>query len=123
MDMKRILLLVIFLLGITISCTDRDDDVDRVNIRIKNNTDLFFNEVRVVQKDTVYENVGAGEFSDYFEYEQAFRITALSVTTDSTSLNFVPDETPTDSLPIGFYTYELGLDDEDALTFTFRIDY
>ena len=121
--MKRLILLAVFLLGISTSCTDRDDEVDRVNIRIKNDTDLFFNEVRVVQKDTAYENIGSGEFSEYVEYEQAFRVMALSVTTDSTSLNFVPDEIPSDSLPIGFYTYELGLDDEDALTVTFRIDY
>ncbi len=121
--MKRLILLALFLFGIAISCTDRDDDVDMVNIRIKNNTDLFFNEVRVVQKDTIYENIGAGEFSEYYEFEQALQTMALTISTDSTSYNYVPSGVPTDSLPIGFYTYELGLDEEDGVTFTFRIDY
>ena len=121
--MKRLILLALFLLGIAISCTDRDDDVDMVNIRIKNNTDLFFNEVTVVQKDTIYENIGAGEFSEYYEFEQALQAMALTITTDSTSYNYVPSGVPSDSLPIGFYTYELSLDEEDAITFTFKIDY
>lgn len=121
--MKRLLLLSIILLGISISCTDRDDNVDIVNIRIKNNTDFFFNEVLLVQKDTIYENVGEGEFSEYYEFVQAFQTAALTITTDSTTYNYVPEETPIDSLPIGFYTYELGLDEEDEITFTFKIDY
>lgn len=120
--MKRLILLSIFLLGIAISCTDRDDDVATVNIRIENNTDFLFSEVRLSQQDTLYENIGTGDFSEYYEYEQAFQTTALTVVADSTTYNYVPEEIPTDSLPIGFYTYELGLDEEEMLTFTFRID-
>ncbi|MGB3150769.1 MAG: hypothetical protein WBB27_08895 [Maribacter sp.] len=121
--MKKLILSAIILLGIAISCTDRDDDVATINIRIKNNTDFFFNEVRLTQRDTTYENVGVGEFSEYFEYEQAFQTAALTIVADSTTFNYVPAEIPTDSLPIGFYTYELGLDEEEMVTFTFRIDY
>lgn len=120
--MKRVLFLSILFLGLLISCTDRDDNVATVNIRIQNSTAQFFNEVRVAQRDTVYENIAAGDFSEYMEYEIAYQTAALTILTDSTSINYFPAEVPSDSLPIGFYTYEITLDEENQLGLTFRID-
>ena len=120
--MKRVLLLSIFCIGLFFSCTDRDDNVSMVNIRIQNSTSLFFSEVRVAKNDTVYENIEAGKFSEYIEFEKAYPTAALTILTDSTSLNYFPSEVFTDSLPIGFYTYEITLDEENQVGLNFRID-
>lgn len=120
--MKRGLLLCILGLGILFSCTDRDDNVDMVNIRIQNSTKQFFSEVRIAQRDTVYENIAAGDFSEYLQYDTAFQTASLTILTDSTSLNYFPAEVPSDTLPIGFYTYEISLDEENRVALTFRID-
>ena len=120
--MKRILLLSIFCIVILFSCTDSDDNVSMVNIRIQNSTSLFFSEVRVAKNDTVYENIEAGKFSEYIEFQKAYPTAALTILTDSTSLNYFPAEVFTDSLPIGFYTYEITIDEENQVGLNFRID-
>ena len=120
--MKRVLLLSVLCLGILLSCTDRDDNVDMVNIRIKNNTEQFFTEVRIAQHDTVYENITAGDYSKYLEYETAFSASSLTILTDSMSLNYFPGEVSSDTLPIGFYTYELSLDADNKIELKFSID-
>lgn len=121
--MKRFLAILVLFVAVVSSCTDRDDEVDLVNIRIKNDTDFSFTEVRIIEKDTVYENIPAGEFSDYYEFESAAEEMQLSIVTDSTTYNYSPSQAVIDSLPIGFYTYELAIDDENQIDFNFRIDY
>lgn len=121
--MKRFLLVVVIFLGIIFSCTDRDDDVNTVNIRIKNNTDLTFTEVRLIEKDTIYENIPSGELSEYYEFISASEEMGLTILTDSTTYNYIPSALAIDSLPIGFYTYELGIDEENQILLNFRIDY
>jgi hypothetical protein len=120
--MKRYFFLIILVVGVLIACTDRDDDVTMVNIRIQNNTETFFSEVRVVGKDTVYKAIAAGEYSKYLEYVAAFQEMALIVVSDSTTLNYSPESVFIDSLPIGFYTYELTLDEANELELNFKID-
>lgn len=120
--MKRVLLLSFFCIGIFLSCTDRDDNVSMVNIRVQNSTSLFFTEVRIAKNDTVYQNIEAGKFSEYIEYEKAYTTTTLTILTDSTSYNYFPVVVSTDSLPIGFYTYEITLDEENQVGMNFRID-
>lgn len=121
-QMKRIFLLSVFMIGLLFSCTDRDDAVNMVNIRIQNSTKQFFSEVRVAQRDTVYVNIAANDFSEYMEYETAYQSAAINILTDSINLNYFPSEIPTDSLPIGFYTYEITVDDENNVGLIFRID-
>lgn len=120
--MKRLFILSIFSIILLFSCTDRDDNVNMVNIRVQNSTELFFNEVQIAQRDTVYENIAANEFSPYLEYETAYQTSALTILTDSTSYNYFPSEVPVDTLPIGFYTYEISLSEENQIELTFRID-
>ncbi|UWX54095.1 hypothetical protein NYZ99_13780 [Maribacter litopenaei] len=121
--MKKVILVFAIFSTVLLSCTDRDDDVNMVNIRIKNDTEFNFNEVRVVEKDTVYENIASGGFSEYYEFESAPEEMGLTIISDSTTYNYTPRVLAIDSLPIGFYTYELGLDDENQIQFNFRIDY
>ncbi|MGC1514426.1 MAG: hypothetical protein WA810_02520 [Maribacter sp.] len=120
--MKKIFLSVFVLIIIFLSCTDRDDEVNAVNIRIQNSTNLFFTEVKVAERDTVFENIAAGDFSAYLEFETAFQSAAITILTDSTNLQYFPTEISSDSLPIGFYTYELSLDAEQNVALTFKID-
>lgn len=120
--MKRYFLLTIIAVGILAACTDRDDDVTTVNIRIQNNTSSVFSEVRIVGKDTVYEAIPAGDYSEYLEYEEAFREMALTVVADSIDFNYTPASEFTAPLPIGFYTYELSFGDTDQLELNFKVD-
>ncbi|MFT5736736.1 MAG: hypothetical protein ACJAU2_001133 [Maribacter sp.] len=120
--MKRYFFLICLAVGVLVACTDRDDGVTMVNIRIQNSTETFFSEVRVVGKDTVYRTIAAGEYSKYLEYAAAFQEMALTVVADSTTLNYSPESVFTDSLPIGFYTYELTLDEANELDLNFKID-
>ena len=120
--MKRTFWIVFLALGILVSCTDRDDNVNLVNIRIQNSTEQFFTEVRINQQDTIYENIAAGDFSGYLEFEEAYQAAAITVVTDSMSINYFPSEIPVDSLPIGFYTYELFFNETNELQLNFKID-
>jgi len=120
--MRKFVLLVLVVVGLAYACTDRDDDLNAVNIRIKNNTETLFNEVLVVENDTVFENIPAGEFSEYIAVQRAFEATALTVITDSITYSYMPAEVSVDSLPIGFYTYELSFDEAQEIDVTFRID-
>lgn len=104
------------------SCTDKDDAVDMVNIRIKNRTEQFFVEVQIAQGDGVYQNIAAGDYSAYLAFDTAFETTPLTILTDSIRLNYVPSKVLLDSLPIGFYTYEISVDTENQVGLTFRID-
>jgi hypothetical protein len=120
--MKRYFVLIIVAIITTVACTDRDDDVTTVNIRIQNSTNILFQEVRVAGADTIYEDVAAGDFSNYLEYGEAFEEMSLTVMADSASFSYTPETTFTDSLPIGFYTYELSLDEANQLDLKFKID-
>jgi hypothetical protein len=121
--MRKFIFLLLMAVGLAYACTDRDDDVNAVNIRIKNNTETLFNEVLVVENDTIYENIPAGEFSEFIEFQRAFADTELTVTTDSITYRYVPSEVLVDSLPIGFYTYELSFDEEQQIDLAFKIAY
>jgi hypothetical protein len=122
LNMRKYFFLIVFAIVIFAACTDRDDDVTMVNIRIQNSTAAFLSEVRVVGKDTAYMAIAAGEYSEYLEYATAFQKMALTVVADSASLNYSPESVFTDSLPIGFYTYELSLDESNQLDLNFKID-
>ncbi len=120
--MRKYFILIVVAAGVLAACTDRDDDVATVNIRIQNSSRSFFQEVRISGKDTVYENIAVGEYSEYLEYVTAFQEMSLTVVADSTDLNYSPASVFTDSLPVGFYTYELLLDETNQLELNFKID-
>lgn len=122
MRMNRIILFSTLCFAFFLSCTDRDDAVDMVNIRIKNSTEQFFTEVQIAQRDTVYQNIAAGDYSAYLAFDTAFKTPPLTILTDSMRLNYLPSEVLSDSLPIGFYTYDISVDTENRVGLIFRID-
>lgn len=112
------------LLSISFSgCTDRDDDLNAVHIRVRNQSALNFDEVQVGDAEEVHLNVAPDSFSEYFDYETAYRTALIEVTSGAESFVLQPidfvGETP---LPDGFYTYELNITDAGELTLEFMID-
>ncbi|WP_422083940.1 hypothetical protein [Ulvibacterium sp.] len=115
---------ILALAVLVVGCTDRDDDVDAVNIRIKNTSNIAFDEVQVADAEEVHKNVSSGDYSGYFEYETAYQYAFIQIRSGEETFTLQPidfvGETP---LPIGFYTYELDITEEGNVNLNFRIDY
>lgn len=123
--MKKTVLVLAFILGlINLSCTDRDDNVELLNIRIKNNSNLVFDQVQVGAVEMIHENVASGEYSEYLEYEIAYRYAYIEIQSGAETYTLQPTdfvgETP---LPLGLYTYELDVDTEGNVLLNFVIDF
>ncbi len=122
MGMRQFFILALAVL--VVGCTDRDDDVDAVNIRIKNTSNIAFDEVQVADAEEVHKNVSSGDYSGYFEYETAYQYAFIQIRSGEETFTLQPidfvGETP---LPIGFYTYELDITEEGNVNLNFRIDY
>lgn len=106
------------------SCTDKDDNnVDAVNIRIKNTSNLTFDEVQVGDAGKVHMNIAQGDYSDYLEYETAYSYAFVEIKSDSATYTLQPfDFVGETELPIGFYTYELDITEEGEVAIEFKID-
>ncbi len=120
--MRKILVLLLAV-TLTISCSDRDDDVEEVNIRVRNVSDLNFDRVQVGEAEMVHENVEPDSFTDYLQYETAYRYAFIEIQSGAETFVLQPidfvGETP---LPIGLYTYELDVTEEGEVLLNFRVD-
>lgn len=120
--MKK-LLLVAFSVIFLIACTDRDDEVEAVNIRVRNLSTLNFNSVQVGQPDKVHEMVAPDTFTEYLTYEEAYRYAYIEIQAGEETYVLQPidfvGETP---LPIGLYTYELDISEEGEVLLNFVVD-
>ncbi len=120
--MQRVLFVSLITLILCFSCSDRDDDIDAVNIRIKNVSNIPYNSVQVGGEETVHMDIASGDFSDYLEYEVAYTYAYIRVEAEETyilqPIDFV-GETP---LSIGFYTYELNINEEGQIELNFVVD-
>ena len=108
---------------VTLSCTDRDDDLVAVNIRLKNASDLVFDSVLVGESQEPYTNISPDDYSDYQEIETAYTYAFIQITSGEEVFTLQPidfvGETP---LPFGFYTYELDVSDTGEVLLNFVID-
>lgn len=121
--MKPFLFLLLTLGLIIVSCTDRDDEVDAVNIRIRNLSGFAFDEVQVGAQDSVYTNVPPDSYSDYLEYETAYSYASVSIQAGEETYVLQPiDYVGESELPIGFYTYELNVNEEGDVSLNFVAD-
>lgn len=121
--MKRIGVLLFVLATLAVSCTDRDDKVDSINIRIKNDSPLLFNEVQIADNEEVYENIGTNSYSDYLSYAEGFTSNSITITAGEKTFSFTPDNMEEEmELPIGLYTYKLNINAEGEVLFEFVID-
>ncbi|MGI9552472.1 MAG: hypothetical protein ACR2MT_14820 [Aurantibacter sp.] len=121
--MKKLFFLLLGVIVVLGSCNDRDDNVNAVNIRVKNVANFNFNKVVVGEEDKIHENVAPGKYSDYLEYETAYHYAYIKIENDSTSYVLQPidfvGETP---LNIGFYTYELSVSEQGDVSLEFKVD-
>ncbi len=121
--MKRYIVLTMLLaLGFG-ACTDRDDDVEAINIRIKNASTLIFDAVQVGESPEPFTNLAPDDYSDYQEFETAYTYAFIQITSGEETFTLQPidfvGETP---LPFGFYTYELDITDTGEVILNFVID-
>ena len=108
---------------VSLSCTDRDDEVEEVNIRVRNVSELIFDMVQVGEADKVHENVSPDSFTDYLQYEEAYSYAYIEIQSGTETYVLQPidfvGETP---LPKGLYTYELNITTDGEVTLNFRVD-
>lgn len=120
--MKKFLL-ILLVTTLTISCTDRDDDIDKVNIRVRNISDIKFDRVQVGEPDMVHENVEPDSFTDYLQYEVAYRFAFIEIQSGAETFVLQPiDFVGETELPIGLYTYELDINEEGEVLLNFIVD-
>lgn len=121
--MKRILILLALVAGFSMACTDQDDDLDAVNLRIRNNSSILFDAVIVGTATEPHLNVAPGSYSPYLIYEEAYRYAYIEITSGEETFILQPidfvGETP---LPVGFYTYLLDVTDTGEVVLEFVVD-
>ena len=121
--MKRFVLFLFVIGLLAVSCSDRDDEVNDVLIRIKNNSSITFDEVQVGDQETLHMNIGPGDYSDYLHYETAYRYAYISVKSGEDTYLLQPiDYVGETELPPGLYTYELDISSEGELLLVFSPD-
>lgn len=121
--MKRLIVLLLSVASLTTGCTDRDDDVNEVNVRIKNVSDKTFDEVQVGDAEELHMNISPDDFSEYLVYETAYRYAFIQILSGEETFTLQPiDFVGETALPIGFYTYELNITEEGDITLNFVID-
>ncbi|MCP4975597.1 MAG: hypothetical protein GY931_05500 [Maribacter sp.] len=121
--MKRLLVLSFSVFVFILGCTDQNDELNGVQIRVKNISSITYDTIQVGSDEMVHANVAAGKYSEYLIYESAYRYAYININSADESYVLQPidfvGETP---LPLGFYTYEIGLDAEGNVTLNFVID-
>lgn len=120
--MKKFLVFLLMIVCIA-SCDDRDDNVNAVNIRIRNISNLNFDRVQVGEEDKIHEDIGPDSFSDYLQYELAYRYAYIEIQSGTETYVLQPiDFVGEEPLPIGLYTYELDVDEEGEVLLEFNVD-
>jgi len=121
--MKNIGFVFLTFLVFTFSCTDRDDNVNTINIRIKNDSNINFDEVRVSNNEELYTNVAPGKYSDYLVYEIAYQYDFIEIKSGEEIYVLQPiDFVGETELPIGLYTYKLSITEEGEVGLEFVVD-
>lgn len=106
-----------------IGCTDRDDNVDAVNIRVRNVSSFTFDEVVVGEADKIHMNLASDSYSEYLEYETAYSYAFIEIKSGEETFVLQPiDFVGETELPIGFYTYELNVSEQGDVSLNFVAD-
>lgn len=118
--MKKHLILLLAVLITSFSCTDRDDNISKINLRIKNTSSVTYQEVTVVSDATKYTDISSGSYSGYLEFDTLYTYAYINILADGETYVLQPidfvGETP---LTPGFYTYELNIDENGQVLLTF----
>lgn len=121
--MKNALTLILVFILLATGCTDRDDKITAINIRVENSSGIDFDEVQVGGDEFVHTDVSSGSFSEYLEYETAYEYAYIQIKSGTESYVLQPidfvGETP---LEIGFYTYVLDVSEDGDVSLVFMRD-
>lgn len=110
--MLRRSLLTLTLLLTLLACDAVDGEENGVFIRVRNNSDLTFDQVTVItgNREGFFGKVEPRQNSDYTEFEYAFKYASVFLRIDGKPLQLIPnDYTGETPLRDGFYTYRIGL--------------
>lgn len=121
--MKKYLILAISVFLINIGCNDQDDELNGIQIRVKNVSSISFDTIQVGGDEMVHNNILPDDYSGYLIYESAYRYAYINIKSAEETYILQPvDFVGETVLPLGFYTYEIGLDAEGNVTLNFVID-
>jgi len=121
--MKQFLILIMSVFLINTGCTDKDDELNGIQIRVKNVSSLNYDTIQVGGDEMTHDNVAPDTYSDYLIYESAYRYAYIAIKSGEENFVLQPiDFIGETELPLGFYTYEIGLDAEGNVTLKFVID-
>ncbi|WP_297796089.1 hypothetical protein [uncultured Eudoraea sp.] len=121
--MRNLGFAILSVLLFSIGCTDIDDKVDTINIRINNSSSINFDEVQVASNEELYTNIAPGDYSDYLVYETAYTYAFIEIKSGEEVFVLQPiDFVGEDELPIGFYTYSLNINEEGEVVLQFIVD-
>ncbi|MGB5498344.1 MAG: hypothetical protein WBM77_05405 [Maribacter sp.] len=121
--MKQFLILAISILLVNISCTDQNDELNGIQIRVRNVSAINFDTIQVGGDEMVHTNIPPDEYSGYLIYESAYSYAYINITSAEETYILQPiDFVGESALPLGFYTYEIGLDAEGNVSLNFVID-
>ena len=121
--MKKFLILAISVFLSNISCNDQDDELNGIQIRVKNVSSISFDTIQVGGDEMVHTNILSDDYSGYLIYEIAYRYAYINIKSVEEIYILQPiDFVGETVLPLGFYTYEIGLDAEGNVTLNFVID-
>lgn len=114
--MRISIAVLIFSLVLVFSCTDRDDNLEGVQIRVQNTTETTFKEV--VIDSLVFADVQPDDLPFYQKYEGLTLPQSLVLTTDSISMTVNVDSIfEIDSTQLNLFTYRIkGLTEEMSVT-------
>lgn len=120
--MKQFAFLIMSFFLLT-GCSDRDDKLVGVHIRIKNESNLTYDQVQVGEGDKLHKNISPGAFSDYLEYESAYSYAYINITSGDENYILQPHDFVGETLlEPGYYTYALNISEEGIVQMEFMVD-
>lgn len=104
--MKSIVSLMLFCAVVLFSCSDRDDNLEGVQIRVQNSTASTFTEV--VIDSLVFSNLESEEIGYYQKYDGLFLPKSVMLKTDSLEFQVAIDTLfAIDSTTLNLFTYRI----------------
>ena len=110
--MKPVASLILFCVVVLFSCTDRDDNLEGVQIRVQNTTGTTFTEA--VIDSLVFSDLQPDEIAFYQKYDGLLLPSNILLKGDSLELSIAIDTVfEIDSTKLNLFTYRIkGLSDE-----------
>ena len=104
--MKFLISILICSAVVLFSCTDRDDKLEGVQIRVQNTTSTSFNEVGI--DSLIFSDIQSGRMVFYQAYDGDVLPDNVILTTDSLSISIAVDNTfEIDSSALNLFTYKI----------------